>query len=197
MRTRGDHTGTETIAKDLAEELTKTHTKTTGTNAKDLAYAKITGTIAKDLAEDGENKDHTGTDAKVQTKTHTWNLNKDLAEDGENRDHKGTETNAKDLAKVLAKTHTKTTGTIGKDHAYAKITGTIAKDLAEDGENKDHAGTETITRDLTEVLAKAHTGKLTKDLTRKHITKNEAATNSDGKVETGKGATLRLSKSRP
>jgi hypothetical protein len=136
-RTRGDHTVTEMIAKDLAEELAKTHTKTTGTNAKDLAYAKITGTIAKDLAEDGENKDHTGTDAKVQTKTHTGNLNKDLAEEGKNRDHEGTETNTKDLAKVLAKTHTKTTGTIAKDLADTKTTGTIAKDLAEDGENKE------------------------------------------------------------
>ena len=85
---------------------------------------------------------------KVLAKTQTGNLAKDLAEEGENKDHSGNEMNAKDLAKLLAKTHTKTTGTIAKDLAHAKTTETIAKDLAKDGENKDHARTKTITRDL-------------------------------------------------
>ena len=40
-------------------------------------------------------------------------------------------------------------------------------------------------QNLTEELAKTHTGKLTKNLTRKHVPENEAVTN--GKVETGSG----------
>ena len=118
----------------------------------------------------------------------TGTIAKDLAEEGKNKDHAGTKTIARDHTEVLTKTHT---GNLTKDLAGDGEN----KDLAKDGKNKDHAGTETIARDLTEVLAKTHTGNLTKNLTGKHVTENKAVTNGDDKVETGKGATMKLSKS--
>ena len=150
-----------------------------GTKQNDnLQKTETKGAKIKDKTEDGENKDHTRVcdkthtgkitkdHAKVQTKTHTGNLNKDLNE-------------------AFTKIRGQDTEGIGGSYSYLQKTETKG----------DKSKDKTITEDLAKVLAKTHTGMLTKNLTGKHVTENEAVTNSDNKVETGKGVTLKLSKS--
>ena len=68
------------------------------------------------------------------------------------------------------------------------MTAPLRKLLSKDSIFKGDEESDTSFQNLAEELAKTHTGKLTKNLTRKHVTENEAGSNGDDKVETGSGS---------